>query len=221
MNKKISVVILNWNGASLLEQFLPSVIRYSPETVADVIVADNGSTDNSLDLLRKKFPGVGIIQFEKNHGFAEGYNKALSRIETPFAVLLNSDIEVTEGWLDAPLQLLEKHPDVACVQPKICSWSDKGSFEYAGAAGGFIDKYGYPFCRGRIFSTVERDCGQYDSEAEIVWASGQTYIGIWEGLMLLFLPIRKRLICAGVSETADGAYFLRISRLSTILAEVR
>lgn len=172
MNKKISVVILNWNGASLLEQFLPSVIRYSPETVADVIVADNGSTDNSLDLLRKKFPGVGIIQFEKNHGFAEGYNKALSRIETPFAVLLNSDIEVTEGWLDAPLQLLEKHSDVACVQPKICSWSDKGSFEYAGAAGGFIDKYGYPFCRGRIFSTVERDCGQYDSEAEIVWASG-------------------------------------------------
>lgn len=170
--KKISVVILNWNGKELMEKFLPSVIEYSPENIAEIVVADNGSTDGSLDMLRKKFPSVRLIEFDKNYGFAEGYNKAINEIESPYTVLLNSDVEVTERWLQAPLEILETKPEVAAVQPKILAYNNKDTFEYAGAAGGFIDKYGYPFCRGRIFNVVEKDNKQYDKPQSIFWASG-------------------------------------------------
>ena len=157
---KIAVVILNWNGSALMERFLPSVVRYSPEDIADVIVADNGSTDDSLDMLARKFPMVRIIRFDRNYGFAEGYNQALKQIENPYCVLLNSDVEVTPDWLDAPLQLLENDPTLVAVQPKIIAEQQRDTFEYAGACGGFMDKYGYPFCRGRVFQVIEKDKGQ-------------------------------------------------------------
>ena len=170
--KKVAIVILNWNGAALMERFLPSVVRYSPEEMAEVVVADNGSTDDSLALLAGKFPSVRVVRFDRNYGFAEGYNRALQQIDTPYAVLLNSDVEVTPGWLEAPLRRLEASPEVAAVQPKLLAEQARDQFEYAGAAGGFMDKYGYPFCRGRIFQEIETDRGQYDAEADILWATG-------------------------------------------------
>lgn len=170
--KKVSVIILNWNGAALMERFLPSVVRYSPEEWAEVIVADNGSTDRSLEVLADKFPSVRVIRLGQNYGFAEGYNRALQQINTPYAVLLNSDVEVTPGWLEAPLRLLEASPEIAGVQPKLLAEREREQFEYAGAAGGFMDKYGYPFCRGRIFQEIEVDRGQYDTETDILWATG-------------------------------------------------
>ncbi|MDR2498193.1 MAG: glycosyltransferase family 2 protein [Tannerellaceae bacterium] len=170
--KRITVLILNWNGKELLETFLPSVVNNSPQMLSEVIVADNGSTDDSLELLRTQFPTVGLITFEKNLGFAEGYNQAMRKITTPFAVLLNNDVEVTPGWLKPPLDILESNPDVACVQPKIRSYSKRRAFEYAGAAGGFMDRFGYPFCRGRIFDTLELDYGQYDRNIDLLWGSG-------------------------------------------------
>ena len=169
---KIAVVILNWNGSALMERFLPSVVRYSPEDIADVIVADNGSTDDSLDMLARKFPMVRVIRFDRNYGFAEGYNQALKQIENPYCVLLNSDVEVTPDWLDAPLQLLENDPTLVAVQPKILAEQQRDTFEYAGACGGFMDKYGYPFCRGRVFQVIEKDKGQYDTDTDILWATG-------------------------------------------------
>ena len=172
MGKKVSIVILNWNGRELLERFLPSVVRNSPSDIADVVVADNGSSDGSLDMMRKEFPSVRLICFDKNYGFAEGYNRALGNIGTPYSVLLNSDVEVTEGWLDAPLGVLDSDQRIAAVQPKIRSWRNPSFFEYAGAAGGYMDKYGYPYCRGRVFDVVEEDRGQYDNPAELLWASG-------------------------------------------------
>lgn len=171
-NKKIAIAILNWNGAALMEKFLPSVLKYSPQEIAEVIVADNGSTDNSIAMLIQKFPKVKIIRLDKNYGFAEGYNQVIKQIDSPYCVLLNSDVEVTEGWLNTPLALLEKGKSIAAVQPKILSECKKDSFEYAGACGGFMDKYGYPFCRGRIFQEIEKDNGQYDSSIDILWASG-------------------------------------------------
>lgn len=170
--KTVSIVILNWNGRALLEKFLPSVLAHSPAERADVVVADNGSTDDSVALLRASFPSVKLIPLDKNYGFAEGYNKALEQIESEYVVLLNSDVEVTAGWLDAPLSVLDADPSVACVQPKILSERQRDCFEYAGAAGGYMDKYGYPFCRGRILHIVEKDEGQYDTQADILWASG-------------------------------------------------
>ena len=170
--KKVAIVILNWNGAALMERFLPSVVRYSPEEMAEVVVADNGSTDDSLALLAEKFPSVRVVRFDRNYGFAEGYNRALQQIDTPYAVLLNSDVEVTPGWLEAPLRRLDASPEVAAVQPKLLAERARDQFEYAGAAGGFMDKYGYPFCRGRIFQEIETDRGQYDAEADILWATG-------------------------------------------------
>ena len=170
--KKVAIVILNWNGAALMERFLPSVVRYSPEEMAEVVVADNGSTDDSLALLAEKFPSVRVVRFDRNYGFAEGYNRALQQIDTPYAVLLNSDVEVTPGWLEAPLRRLDASPEVAAVQPKLLAEQARDQFEYAGAAGGFMDKYGYPFCRGRIFQEIETDRGQYDAEADILWATG-------------------------------------------------
>ncbi len=170
--KKVSIVILNWNGSKLLQRFLPSVLAYSPAHLAEVVVADNGSSDNSIELLKSSFPEVRIISFDKNYGFAEGYNKALEQVNSEYTVLLNSDIEVTSGWLEAPLAVLDADLTVAGVQPKIRAEKQKDHFEYAGAAGGYLDKYGYPFCRGRIMSAVEKDEGQYDRAADILWASG-------------------------------------------------
>ena len=170
--KKVAIVILNWNGAALMERFLPSVVYYSPEEMAEVVVADNGSTDDSLALLAGKFPSVRVVRFDRNYGFAEGYNRALQQIDTPYAVLLNSDVEVTPGWLEAPLRRLDASPEVAAVQPKLLAERARDQFEYAGAAGGFMDKYGYPFCRGRIFQEIETDRGQYDAEVDILWATG-------------------------------------------------
>lgn len=170
--KKISIVILNWNGEQLLKRFLPSVIRYSPTSLAEIIVADNASTDASVAMLEQEFPSVSIIKLTHNYGFAEGYNQALAQIQTPYVVLLNSDVEVTDHWLEAPLALLEKETKVACIQPKIRAWREKDKFEYAGAAGGFIDRFGYPYCRGRMFNTVEIDKGQYDQPIDVLWTTG-------------------------------------------------
>jgi GT2 family glycosyltransferase len=170
--KKISIIILNWNGRKMLETFLPSVIEHSPDEIADIIVADNGSTDDSITFLTNNYPAVKIIPLEKNYGFAGGYNKAMAEIKTPYSVLLNTDVEVTRQWLDAPLNLLDKNKEIACVQPKILSLKNRNYFEYAGAAGGYIDRYGYPFCRGRIFDKIEEDKGQYDDQTDIAWATG-------------------------------------------------
>ncbi|MDR1624499.1 MAG: glycosyltransferase family 2 protein [Tannerellaceae bacterium] len=170
--KKVAVVILNWNGRRLLEQFLPSVVDCSPAEYAEVIVADNGSTDESIPLLEEKFPQVGIIRLSDNYGFAEGYNRALERIDALYTVLLNSDVEVTPGWLDHLVKAMDADPSIACVQPKIRSYRNRQYFEYAGAAGGYIDRYGYPFCRGRVLHVTEEDRGQYDTPAETLWATG-------------------------------------------------
>ena len=151
--------------------YLPAVLRYSQDE-ATVIVADNASTDNSMALLRTEFPEVRIIELEKNWGFAEGYNKALRQVEADYYLLLNSDIEVTHHWLTPLIEYMDTHNDVAACQPKLLSIADRDQFEYAGASGGFLDRYGYPFCRGRIFDTVERDNGQYDYPCDILWATG-------------------------------------------------
>src|SRR6187402_1085771 len=170
---KIAVVILNWNGVKLLEQFLPSVIQYSPK--ATVYIADNASTDESIAFVKNNYPTVEIIQNKTNHGFAGGYNDALQHIDAEIYALVNSDIEVTENWLESILETFEAEPDTAIIQPKILDFKKKDYFEYAGAAGGFIDKFGYPFCRGRIFDTLEKDNGQYNDQTEIFWASGACF----------------------------------------------
>lgn len=170
---KIAVVILNWNGVKLLEQFLPSVIQYSAE--ADIYVADNASTDDSIGFIKTNFPTVKIIQNKTNFGFAQGYNEALKSVDAEIYALVNSDIEVTENWIKPILDTFENDVKTAIIQPKILDFKRKEYFEYAGAAGGFIDKYGYPFCRGRIFETVEKDFGQYDDDCEIFWASGACF----------------------------------------------
>mgnify|MGYP002624271666 CR=1 FL=1 len=168
---KVAIVILNWNGANMLRQYLPSVLRYSCEE-ATVYVADNASTDESLTLLREQFPEVKLIVLEKNWGFAEGYNKALAQVDAEYYVLLNSDIEVTPNWLTPLVTFMDSHPDVAACQPKLRAMASRDSFEYAGASGGFLDRYGYPFCRGRLFDTVEPDQGQYDQPIPVLWATG-------------------------------------------------
>ena len=167
---KVAVVILNWNGKKLLEQFLPSVVQHSKE--AQIYVADNASEDDSVAFLRKEFPQVKIIENEVNGGFAKGYNDALKDIPEEVFVLLNSDVEVTTNWLRPMISELERSPETAAVQPNILNWRKKDFFEYAGAAGGFIDRLGYPYCRGRMFETVEKDGGQYDDSVEIFWATG-------------------------------------------------
>jgi GT2 family glycosyltransferase len=172
MNPQVAIVILNWNGAKLLNQFLPSVVEFSKIDSTRIIVADNGSTDDSLQILQHSFPEVEILDLKQNYGFARGYNEALQQIEADYFVILNSDVEVTQGWLDAPIRLMENDSAIAAVQPKILSFHQKTHFEYAGAAGGFIDRFGYPFCRGRIFNEVEEDLGQYNNQTDIFWASG-------------------------------------------------
>lgn len=169
---KVAVVILNWNGADMLRKFLPSVVKCTNPDLAEVYVADNGSTDNSIDMLKSEFPSVGLISFKENYGFAGGYNKVMEYVKAEYVVLLNSDVEVTERWIEPVLAYMELHDDVAACQPKILSFHDKSKFEYAGASGGFIDKYGYPFCRGRVFDSLETDNGQYDTPTDVFWASG-------------------------------------------------
>lgn len=170
--KKIAVVILNWNGKALMEKFLPSVVAHTSTDRAEIIVADNGSTDDSIEMLKVKFPTVGLIRLDKNYGFAEGYNQALKQIDSKYTVLLNSDIEVTPGWLDAPIAAMNADPAIAGAQPKIRAQRNKEYFEYAGAAGGYIDRYGYPYCRGRVLHIIEKDNGQYDTPADLLWATG-------------------------------------------------
>ena len=169
--EKVAIVILNWNGSSMMRQYLPSVLQYSRDE-ATVYVADNASTDDSLEMLSEHFPEVKQIVLDRNWGFADGYNKALAQIEAEYFVLLNSDIEVTHHWLTPLIEYLDAYPEVAACQPKLLSVVDKDCFEYAGASGGFIDRLGYPFCRGRIFETVERDGGQYDYACDVMWATG-------------------------------------------------
>ena len=172
---KIAIVILNWNGEKLLPLFLPSVIKYSNEEPVRIIVADNGSTDGSIALLKEQFPEVTRLQLPENFGFARGYNEALKQIDAQFYILLNSDVEVTQGWLEPLISILENEDTVAAVQPKILNWHNKNEFEYGGAAGGFIDKLGFPFCRGRLLNVVEKDEGQYNDPVNIFWASGACF----------------------------------------------
>lgn len=168
---KVAVVILNWNGKSFLEEFIPGVIEHSSND-AEVIVADNMSTDGSVSYLKNNFPEVRIIQNKENGGFAKGYNDALKLIDAEYYILLNSDIQVTPNWIPPVIQLMDSDKNIAACQPKILAYHDKTKFEYAGGAGGFIDKYGYPFCKGRLFQSIETDDGQYDETSEIFWASG-------------------------------------------------
>lgn len=199
----VAVVILNWNGEQMLRDFLPSVVAHSvlPDELGEarVYVADNGSTDSSLAMLADEFPTVSTIVFDHNYGFAEGYNRAFEKIDAEYAVLLNSDVEVTEGWLCSLVEYMNAHPKVAACQPKLMAWHDKDRFEYAGAMGGFIDKYGYPYCRGRIFDTVEKDNGQYDVDVPLLWATG--------ACLMVRLPIYKEV--GGL----DGRFFAHMEEI--------
>lgn len=172
MKTKVAIVILNWNGREFLEKFLPSVIENSPGSNRKIVIVDNNSSDNSIDFIRVTYPKIEIISFNKNHGFARGYALALPQIESKYYVLLNSDVEVTPGWLDPLEKLLDSDSEIAAVMPKMLSYSKRELFEYAGAGGGYIDKYGYPFCRGRILTSIEKDEGQYNDTCEVFWASG-------------------------------------------------
>ena len=168
---KLAIVILNWNGKRYLERFLPTLLRYMPD-YAELVVADNASTDDSVPFLREQYPSVRIIENGRNEGFARGYNVALQQVEAQYYCLLNSDIEVTEHWVEPIIEMMDANDKIAAVQPKLRSFNQRDSFEYAGAAGGFVDKYGYPFCRGRVFGNVEEDHGQYDSDIDVFWATG-------------------------------------------------
>lgn len=170
---KIAVVILNWNGKKLLEEFLPSVVKHSKE--ATIYVVDNASADSSILFVNSNFPTIKIIKNSSNRGFSKGYNDALQHIEVDIFCLLNSDVEVTNNWLTPIIEVFEKEPRTAIIQPKILDYKNKDYFEHAGAAGGFIDKYGFPYCRGRLFDTLEKDSGQYDDIADIFWASGACF----------------------------------------------
>ena len=171
--KELAVIILNWNGRKLLEQFLPVASRYSITEDADLIVADNGSTDDSVEWVKAHHPEVKLLSFSENYGFAEGYNKAIKQTQYKYTILLNSDVEVTEDWTRPLLDFMRRNSDVGALQPKIRSWKERTKFEYAGAAGGYLDKLGYPYCRGRLFDSIEEDHGQYDGKVvDICWASG-------------------------------------------------
>ena len=174
---KIAIVILNWNGADMMRKYLPSVLRCSQGEGVEVIVADNASTDDSISMLRTDFPDLRIIELDRNYGFADGYNRSLKQVEAAYYLLLNSDVEIRqEDWLTPMIEYMDSHPQVAACQPKLLKLLPTGDtrkmFEYAGAAGGFIDKYGYPYCRGRVFATVEEDKGQYDDIASVMWTTG-------------------------------------------------
>jgi GT2 family glycosyltransferase len=168
---KVTILILNWNGRHWLEKFLPSVVEHS-EAHAEILVADNGSSDDSVEFLQKQYPQVRIVEHGHNWGFTEGNNRTLPYIKTPYVLLLNSDVEVSANWLPPLITWMDKEPKLAAIQPKITAWHQKDHFEYAGAAGGYIDKLGYPFCRGRLFDVLEKDEGQYDDAREVFWATG-------------------------------------------------
>ena len=169
---KTAVVILNWNGEKFLRKFLPGLAASVRGKDAEVIVADNASTDGSMRLLEYEFPKIRTIRFSRNYGFTGGYNRALFQTESEYFVLINSDIEVTEGWLDPLVEWMDTHPECGICAPKLHSYHEKDRFEYAGAAGGYIDRFGYPFCRGRVLKKVEKDTGQYDNPVPVFWASG-------------------------------------------------
>ena len=196
---KIAVVILNWNGCEMLRSFLPSVVRFSEADGAVVYVADNGSTDASVEMLCREFPTVRLILLEENQGFADGYNMALQEVDAEYVVLLNSDVEVTEHWLQPLADYMGAHPEAAACQPKIRSWRQKEKFEYAGAAGGFLDHYGYPFCRGRIMGVVEEDKGQYDTIIPVFWATGAA----------LFIRLKDYREAGGL----DGRFFAHMEEI--------
>ena len=168
---KLAVVILNWNGKRFLERFLPTLLRTLPD-YAEAVVCDNASDDDSVAFLKEHFPQVTLLMNERNEGFARGYNLALQRVEAKYYCLLNSDIEVTDGWIEPVIEQMDANEKIAAVQPKLLSFDRRDEFEYAGASGGYIDKYGYPFCRGRVFGNVEKDHGQYDTVTDIFWATG-------------------------------------------------
>ena len=172
MAKRVAVIILNWNGEKLLREFLPSVVKNTNADLGRVVVVDNHSTDGSWGCLEQEFPDVERVLFEDNFGFAGGYNRAIEMIEAEYVVLLNSDVEVAPGWLEPLVAVLDRDERVAAVQPKILAYRDKNKFEYAGAAGGYIDYLGFPFCRGRVMDTTEQDDGQYDDEVDVFWATG-------------------------------------------------
>ena len=197
--KKISVVILNWNGVGMLQKFLPKVVECSAMEGVEVCVADNASTDESVSYLQANFPNVRLILLDKNYGFAEGYNRALQQVEAEYVALLNSDVEVTPHWLEPLVEYMDAHPEVAACQPKIRSERNKEYFEYAGAAGGYLDKYGYPFCRGRIFEVVEKDQGQYDAIQPIFWATGAA----------LFIRLKDYREAGGL----DGRFFAHMEEI--------
>jgi GT2 family glycosyltransferase len=197
--KKTIVVILNWNGIEYLKMFLGKVVDLSADAWTEICVADNGSTDGSADWVAENFSGVKLIRFERNWGFAEGYNLAIDKLEAEYFVLINSDIEVTEGWLHPLVRYMDENPDSASCQPKILSRERRDYFEHAGAAGGFIDKFGYPFCRGRILNIAEKDAGQYDNQVEVFWSSG--------ACMIIRSEAWKR--CGGF----DGAFFAHMEEI--------
>ena len=197
--KKISVVILNWNGVGMLQKFLPGVVEHSQGEGVEVCVADNASSDASCAWVKEAFPNVRLIELDKNYGFADGYNKALEQVEAEYVVLLNSDVEVTPRWLEPMVAYMDAHPEVAACQPKIRSERNKEYFEYAGASGGYIDKYGYPFCRGRIFDVVEKDKGQYDSVVPVFWATGAA----------LFIRLKDYREAGGL----DGRFFAHMEEI--------
>lgn len=188
--EKVAVIILNWNGEKLLREYLPSVLRHTPSAIGKVVVADNHSDDRSVELLERDFPGVELLRFDENYGFAGGYNRAVKRVEAEYVVLLNSDVEVEAGWLQPLVEVLDNRREVAAVQPKVKSWERRDYFEYAGACGGYMDRYGFPFCRGRVLGVTERDEGQYDDELPVFWCSGAA------------LCVRRQLFldCGGLDE---------------------
>ncbi|MCD8164670.1 MAG: glycosyltransferase family 2 protein [Bacteroides sp.] len=196
---KVAVVILNWNGEEMLGRFLPSVVEHSREEGVTVYVVDNGSTDRSVAFIENEFPEVKLIRLNRNYGFAEGYNQALARVEATYAVLLNSDVEVTREWLTPMISYMDNHPEVAACQPKILDQNYKEYFEYAGACGGFIDRYGYPFCRGRILGSVEKDIHQYDTVIPVFWATGAS----------LFIRLDEYKEVGGL----DGSFFAHMEEI--------
>jgi len=170
--KEVSIVILNWNGKQHLELFLPYLLQHTSYPGAEIVVADNGSVDDSLDFLKKEYPGIRIIELDLNHGFSGGYNRALEQVDAKYVLLLNSDIEVTKGWLEPMIEFMEQDEQAGACTPKILDFKRRTHFEYAGAAGGFLDRFGYPFCRGRLFDHLEEDQGQYDDSTNLFWGSG-------------------------------------------------
>ena len=215
---RVALVILNFNGIKWLNQFLPSVVAYSGE--AHIVVADNGSTDNSIDFLRENYPQVQIIAFQENLGFCKGYNKALEQLEAEYFVLLNSDVEVSPNWLDKIIDFMDKNPEVSACQPKIKSYYKKTHFEYAGAAGGMLDKWGFAFCRGRIFDSIEQDMGQYEQNTSVFWASGACMCvraNTWKDLggfdECFFAHFEEIDFCWRVQNTGGNVYYFANSEV--------